>query len=174
MQSARSHNSLPKSFPAAVLSSGIHWERMATPDTPEQSLIQELIQRAASVVASVASPHGVVADVGAACIGENGAIYTGVCVGTDSNTICAERTAIATMIGANRTYLVRTIVAVWKDTDGAVYVIPPCGHCRQFIKDMHPNNIVVTQVILSHDVIVPLSDLLPYHDWWTKQPDHEG
>jgi cytidine deaminase len=94
-----------------------------------------------------------------------------VCVGTDSNTICAERTAIATMIGATKTYLVHTVVAVWKDEDGTIYVIPPCGHCRQFIADMHPDNINVTQVILSHDVVVPLSVLLPYHDWWTRQPD---
>jgi cytidine deaminase len=98
-------------------------------------------------------------------------VYTGVCVGTDTNTICAERTAIATMIGATKTYLVHTVVAVWKDEDGAIYVIPPCGHCRQFIADMHTDNIIVTQVILSHDVVVPLSALLPYHNWWTRQPD---
>ena len=143
---------------------------MSTPHTREAATILELIRRAAAVVASVPGPHGVVADVGAALISENGDIYTGVCVGTDSNTICAERTAIATMIGASRTYLVHSIVAVWKDAEGALYVIPPCGHCRQFIKDMHPQNIVVTQVILSHDVVIPLSALLPYHDWWTKQP----
>lgn len=143
---------------------------MAVPVPHDSTMIQACIKRAASVIASVPTRTGVVADVGAACIAENGEIYTGVCVGTDANTICAERTAIATMIGASGSYLVRWVVAVWKDASGEIFVIPPCGHCRQFIKDMHPQNIVVTQVILSHDVIVPLSALLPYHDWWTKQP----
>jgi len=138
---------------------------------PQRHSTQQLIAIAAQMIATKQTKSGVVADVGAAVVSTDGDVYTGVCVGTDSNTICAERTAIATMIGASQSYLVHTVVAVWKDEDGAIYVIPPCGHCRQFIADMHPDNIPVTQVILSHDVVVPLSALLPYYDWWAKQPD---
>lgn len=142
-----------------------------TSTSPHIHSTQRLIAIAAQMIATKQTQSGVVADVAAAVVSTEGDVYTGVCVGTDSNTICAERTAIATMIGATKTYLVHTVVAVWKDEYGTIYVIPPCGHCRQFIADMHPDNINVTQVILSHDVVVPLSVLLPYHDWWTRQPD---
>lgn len=142
-----------------------------TSTSPHKHSTQQLIAIAARMIATKQTKSGVVADVGAAVVSTEGDVYTGVCVGTDSNTICAERIAIATMIGASQSYLVHTVVAVWKDEDGAIFVIPPCGHCRQFIADMHPDNITVTQVILSHDVVVPLSALLPYYDWWAKQPD---
>jgi cytidine deaminase len=87
-----------------------------------------------------------------------------------SSCICAERTAIAKMITDSHEYGIQRIVAVWKDADGAVFVIPPCGYCRQFMADTDSRNIHETVVILSHDVAVPLCDLLPYHDWWQRQP----
>jgi hypothetical protein len=40
--------------------------------------------------------------------------------------------------------------------------------------DTDPRNINETVVVLSHDVAVPLYDLLPYHDWWQRQPRHNG
>lgn len=130
----------------------------------------ELIQLAAAQIATVHTPHGVMADVGCALESSTGHVFLGVCVGRDSGSICAERSAIATMVTTTRVYQIRRIVATWKDADGAVYVIPPCGHCRQFMLDMHPQNVHETQVILSHDVVVPLALLIPYHDWWQKQP----
>ena len=129
----------------------------------------ELIRLAAAQIAVVDTPHGVMADVGCALVSVSGELFFGVCVGRDSGSICADRTAIATMITATRRYQIARVVAVWKDKTGAVYVIPPCGHCRQFMHDMHPTNIHQTQVILDHDRAVPLSTLLPYHDWWQKQ-----
>lgn len=133
-----------------------------------------LIQKAAAQIATVQTPHGVVADVGCALESASGHYFYGVCVGVNTGSICAERTAIATMITATREYQIRRIVATWKDADGAVYVIPPCGHCRQFMIDAHPRNVYDTHVILSHDVVVPLAALMPYHDWWQKQPRGDG
>lgn len=130
----------------------------------------EMITLAATLIASKQTTQGVVADVGSVLISASGVVFTGVCVGTHSGTICAERTAIAKMISDTQEYVIQRIVAVWKDADGAVFVIPPCGHCRQFMADTDPRNIDETVVVLSHDVAVPLRDLLPYHDWWQRQP----
>ena len=52
------------------------------------------------------------------------------------------------------------IVAVWQGGN----VIPPCGRCREFIRQMHPDNLD-TEVIIARDKIVQLRELLPYHDW---------
>jgi cytidine deaminase len=30
-----------------------------------------------------------------------------------------------------------SIVAVWKDKDGVVYILSPCGGCREFIAQIH-------------------------------------
>jgi cytidine deaminase len=130
----------------------------------------EMITLAAALIASKQTKQGVVADVGSVLISVSGAVFTGVCVGTNSGTICAERTAIAKMISDSQEYGIRRIVAVWKDADGAVFVIPPCGYCRQFMVDTDPRNIHETMVVLSHDLALPLHGLLPYHDWWQRQP----
>jgi cytidine deaminase len=130
----------------------------------------ELIALAATLIAPKQTKQGVVADVGSVLISAQGLVFTGVCVGTNSGTICAERTAIAKMISDSQEYGIKRIVAVWKDADGAVFVIPPCGYCRQFMADTDSRNIHETVVVLSHDVAVPLRDLLPFHDWWQRQP----
>lgn len=62
------------------------------------------------MIATKQTKSGVVADVAAAVVSTNRDVCKGVCVGTDSNTICAELTAIATMTGATKTYLVHTVV----------------------------------------------------------------
>ena len=130
----------------------------------------EMIALAATLIAPRQTKQGVVADVGCVLLSARGTVFTGVCVGTNSGTICAERTAIAKMITDSHEYGIQRIVAVWKDDDGVVFVIPPCGYCRQFMADADPRNINETMVVLSHDVVVPLRDLLPYHDWWQRQP----
>ncbi len=92
-----------------------------------------------------------------------------MCVGVNSNGYCAERVAIAKMITDGHEYGIKKIVAVWKDPEGILYVIPPCGHCRQCMKDTDERNIEETEVILDRDIVVKLKELLPYHDWWQKQ-----
>lgn len=129
---------------------------------------QELIATAASVINPKQLKDGLVGDVGCALLAGNGKVYTGVCVGLNSDTYCAERVAIAKMITDDHEFVIKKIVATWKDDSGAIHVIPPCGHCRQCLRDTDEHNIDVTEVILDTDKTVALKELLPYHDWWQK------
>jgi cytidine deaminase len=129
-----------------------------------------LIARAALQVRPKRLVHGLIGDVGCALQTMSGVIYTARCVFTDSNTICAERAAIASMVSAGDEYRIALIVAVWRDEAGTLFVIPPCGHCRQAMHDIDPDNIQHTRVVLDADRAVSLAELLPYHDWWQKQP----
>ncbi|MGG1662071.1 cytidine deaminase family protein [Brevibacillus sp. NRS-1366] len=97
--------------------------------------------------------------VGAALLSENGNIYTGVCIDTAcSMGFCAEHAAAATMItqGENR---VLKMIAVGSQGK----IMPPCGRCREFISQIHSDN-VNTEVMVDHGIIVTLKELLP-HDW---------
>jgi cytidine deaminase len=78
---------------------------------------------------------------------------------------CAEHSAIGAMVPAGE-YKIRKIVAVWKDEQHS-YVLSPCGRCREFIRQVHEDNLE-TEVILGRDKVVRLADLLPYHDWFQK------
>lgn len=130
---------------------------------------QELIQIAASQITPKKLKDGLIGDVGCALISESGKIYTGICVGVNSNGYCAERVAIAKMIADGHEFVISKIVAVWKDADNALYVIPPCGHCRQCMRETDERNIETTEVILDNNMTVKLKELLPYFDWWQKQ-----
>lgn len=128
---------------------------------------EELIQKAASVINPKRLKNGLIGDVGCALISEKGQVFTGTCVGTDSNVICAERVAMGKMITDAGEMIVSKIVATWKDEKGELYVIPPCGNCRQFMRDSDLKNLD-SEVILDKDKSVTLKELLPYHDWWQK------
>jgi cytidine deaminase len=55
--------------------------------------------------------------------------------------------------------------AVWKDgDDGALYVLPPCGRCREFIRQIDEGNLD-TEVILGKDEASKLKELLPRSEW---------
>src|SRR3989344_5020463 len=125
----------------------------------------ELIKIATSVINPKNLKDGLVGDVGCALVSEKGKIYTGVCVGVNSNGYCAERVAIAKMITDDKEFVIKKIVATWKDEKGAVYIIPPCGSCRQCMRETDERNIDETEVVLDIDKVVKLRELLPYHDW---------
>jgi cytidine deaminase len=124
----------------------------------------ELIQAARAVI----NPH-VVGDrlfgnVGAALVTSTGNRYLGVCIDTGSGTgFCAEHSAIAAMVTAGE-YHITQIVAVWRDEQGVLYVLPPCGRCREFIRQIDQANID-TEVILGRDRSARLRDLLPFNEW---------
>ncbi len=104
-------------------------------------------------------------DVGCALVAEDGEIYTGVCIDTPCGMgYCAEHNAIGTMI-THGEYRIRTIVAVWVDQEGKTHVIPPCGRCREFMKQVHPDNLEA-DVILAKNKVVKLKELLPHHVWF--------
>ena len=103
-------------------------------------------------------------NVAAALVTQAGSRYVGVCIDTGSGTgFCAEHSAIAAMVTAGE-YRISRIVAVWRDAGGEPYVLPPCGRCREFIRQIDPAN-VDTEVILGPDKAVRLRELLPFSDW---------
>lgn len=130
---------------------------------------EELIRKAASVIRPKTLKDGIIGDVGCALISDKGTVYTGICVGVNSNGYCAERVAIAKMIVDGNEFVIKKIVATWKDENGFIYVIPPCGHCRQCMRETDETNMDKTEVVLDKDKTVQLKELLPYYDWWNKQ-----
>ena len=122
---------------------------------------QALIDRAAGVVKAKHIGTYLVGDVGCALVSESGAVYTGVCIDVTCGIgFCAEHSAIAAMVTAGE-YTIKKIVAVWKDETGAVFVIPPCGRCREFIRQIQ-NGALATEVILAEDKVETLAALIPY------------
>lgn len=125
----------------------------------------ELIEQAASLL----NPHRVgdrlFGDVAAVLVTDRGNRHTGVCIDTGSGTgFCAEHAAVAAMVTAGE-YGIDRIVAVWRDDrTGLLHVLPPCGRCREFLRQVDPGNLD-TRVVLGRDEDLPLAALLPRHDW---------
>jgi len=124
----------------------------------------ELYEMAKSVIhPRQLSEYAEAGGVGAALLSESGKVYTGVCIDTASSLgFCAEHAAAAAMITAGENRIAKMVAVDW---DGRI--LPPCGRCREFISQLHPDNLN-TEVLVGHEVIVTLRDLLPY-DWrrWT-------
>jgi len=95
--------------------------------------------------------------VGAALMTDAGDIFTGICIDARSSLgFCAEHAAVAEMLKHRQTRI-RAIVAV----DQRGQVLPPCGRCRELLRQTDPAN-SSTQVILPGETIKPLSALLPF------------
>ncbi len=95
--------------------------------------------------------------VGAALLTDDGSVYTGVCIDTAcSMGFCAEHAAAAAMVTAGKNRVVKMVAVDW---DGRV--LPPCGRCREFISQLHPDN-HSAEVMVADGVVVTLRDLLPY------------
>ena len=125
---------------------------------------EELIKSAEAVVHPRKIGHRLFGDVGCALITDSGSLYLGVCIDTGSGTgFCAEHSAIAAMVTAGE-LRIRKIVAVWKDRNGVTHVVPPCGRCREFIRQISEDNLE-TDVVLARDNVVKLKELLPYYNW---------
>jgi cytidine deaminase len=121
-----------------------------------------------AIAAGHLNPHRVddrlFGDVAATLVTDAGSIFSGVCIDTASGTgFCAEHAAIAAMVTAGE-YRIARIVAVWRRDSGDLYVLPPCGRCRELICQIDPANLD-TEVIVSADTTRPLRDLLPHHEW---------
>ncbi len=97
--------------------------------------------------------------VGAALLSDSGKVYTGVCIDTSSSMgFCAEHAAAAAMITAGENRVVAMVAVGW---DG--HIMPPCGRCREFIKQLHEDNLSA-EVLVAEGVVVTLAELLPYHN----------
>jgi len=109
---------------------------------------EELIESAQAILKPHAVDGRLLGDVASTLITDRGTPYSGVCIDTASGTgFCAEHSAIAAMVTAGE-YRIAKIVAVWRDEEGALYVLAPCGRCREFIQQIDPANIDTEVVLL--------------------------
>lgn len=127
---------------------------------------RELIQKAASIIKSKRVGDSFIGDVGCALISEKNNVYLGVCADVGSNSFCAEQFAIGAMITAGE-YTIKKIVAVWIDQNNSIYIVSPCGNCRQFMFQIDEKNLFA-EVIVEEDKSVPLRKLLPYATSFSK------
>lgn len=96
--------------------------------------------------------------VGAAVLGESGAIYGGCNIENASYpaTRCAEQTAVQKAVSEGE----RKLVAVAVVAEGAGVCLP-CGVCRQVLSEFGPDLWVVMGNLTNQVEVVRLSDLLP-------------
>jgi cytidine deaminase len=125
---------------------------------------EELIESAQAVLNPHVVGNRLFGNVGSTLITDKGNRYSGVCIDTGSGTgFCAEHSAIAAMVTAGE-YRIAKMVAVWRDEARVLYVLPPCGRCREFIRQVDPANLD-TEVVLGRRRSVKLRDLLPLTEW---------
>lgn len=119
---------------------------------------ENLIEKAKSVVKSRKIKHGfTVGDVGCALVTDKGNIYLGVCIDTCSGMgFCAEHSAIAAMV-THGEHIIKKIVAVNENGTPS----PPCGRCREFMHQIHEDNLNA-EIIIGKNKVVKLKDLLPH------------
>lgn len=124
-----------------------------------------LIDRAARLINAHRSADGRLhGDVGAVVVSAGGRLFDGVCVDTTSWGLCAERSAIAAMITAGE-YRLQKVVAVWRnEATGEIHVLPPCGVCREFMRQIDGGNLDAEVVLGTHHSRT-LAELLPEHAW---------
>ncbi len=95
-----------------------------------------LIEKAKSVVNAKKIGDHMVGDVGSALLTDKGSVYLGVCMDVPSGIgFCAEHSAIAAMVTAGE-FRIERIVAVWLNDAGEVFVLAPCGRCREFMRQI--------------------------------------
>ncbi len=125
---------------------------------------EELIKEAIQVINPKTIGDSEMGGVGSALITDKNTIFKGVCIDTSSGMgFCAEHTAISQMI-TQKEYKIKKIVAVWKDDKGDIFILPPCGQCREFMHQTNEENLE-TDVVLDKNKTVKLKELLPYYDW---------
>lgn len=97
--------------------------------------------------------------VGAAILTASGKVYTGVNIETECGMgFCAEHSAAASMITNGESHIIK-IIAVGKKGN----IMPPCGRCREFLRQLHSDNFEA-QVKIDENTIIKLKELLPF-DW---------
>jgi cytidine deaminase len=118
----------------------------------------ELLAKALAVAAPLTcSDECMAGSVGAAALSETGEVFTGICIDARCGLgCCAEYAAIAEMLKRHLTHIV-AIVAVTSNGE----IIPPCGRCRELIRQVDPAN-WETKVVVADNDIVRLADLLPH------------
>ena len=123
----------------------------------------ELIEEATRTICprNIGNADSSVGGVAAVVVSATGNLYRGVCLDSNSGLgFCAERSAIAAMI-TNREYKITKVVAVYLDTkDQRLYVLPPCGACRQFMVFLSEDGLEI-DIVLDASRTQKLGQLLP-------------
>ena len=117
----------------------------------------ELIEKAKTVLNNrQIAANAYAGSVAAALLTEQGNIYLGVCIDVPcSMGFCAEHSAIAAMVTAGESRILK-VVAI--SDEG---IASPCGRCREFMNQIHDNNLEA-EIMVSEDKVVTLRELLPY------------
>ena len=99
------------------------------PTEIEDATLEEMLRAARAIMSRAYVPYSGF-HVGAALLNEDGTIRSGVNVENASYplSVCAERNAVASMVGSGQTKVVAVAVAT-----NAAHPTPPCGGCRQVL-----------------------------------------
>ena len=120
------------------------------------AIIEELIEKAKNILKHSYAPYSGI-HVSSAIYTDKGNIYLGVNVENSSYglTICAERSAIASMVSnGERKPLIVAIITDYTQP------IPPCGACRQVIAEFNEDAVIAMYSIKSKvKQIVRLSEI---------------
>jgi cytidine deaminase len=122
---------------------------------------KDLIQAATDAIIKRYRPEWHV--VGAALRLRTGEIVTGVHIDATVGRIavCAEAVALGRAVTEHGSTDIETIVAVYHPGDGAPFVCPPWGMCREMIFDYAPDAVVLVPTEGDEARAVPVSGLLP-------------
>lgn len=106
-----------------------------------------------------------IGDVAASLVTDKGNIYSGICTDISSGLgFCAERAAISQMLDGGEEKVVK-IVAIWNNNpDKDLYVLPPCGACREYMRQVCVDGLD-TEVVLGLEKSMYIRELLPMHAW---------
>lgn len=119
---------------------------------------EELIKKAESVFNPRKTNEGsIVSEVACALVTDKGNVYLGVSIDVGCGMgFCAEHSAIAAMV-THGEHVIEKIVAVVENGRP----IPPCGRCREFMRQIHEEN-CQAEVIIGKNKSVKLKELLPF------------
>jgi len=119
---------------------------------------EELTEMAKSVLNPRKTKQGsIFGEVGCALVTDKGNVYLGVSIDVGCGMgFCAEHSAIAAMV-THGEHVIEKIVAVVEDGKP----IPPCGRCREFMREIHEEN-SQAEVIIGKNKSVKLKELLPF------------
>ena len=123
---------------------------------------EKLVELAKEAMAQAYAPYSGY-KVGAALLCTDGSVYQGCNIENASYTptVCAERTAIFKAVSEGKRDF--TAIAVCGGKDGVITgVFPPCGVCRQVLREFCKDDFAVYLVTQSGYETATLAELLPY------------
>jgi len=126
----------------------------------------ELIRVASEALNPQSVSDFLVADVACALVSEVGSVFTGACVGGYLG-LCAEQSAMSALV-SKEPPRIQKLVAVWRDKNGSLFVIPPCGRCREFLLQLAPENFRA-EIILGRNHSVTLGEIMPLQGWHVEE-----